>query len=143
MPKSPLDRLFDDLKEIVEDTAREFLKDVNKEAKRTIRRVSRVGVKNVQSGGRRRAMPRPEGGAQRPTPPPVRKPQVTLYDHLEVSSLASPETISAAFRSLSARFHPDNQKTGNAERYKQITAAWTVLKNPEKRKEYDRSVGLV
>ena len=65
----------------------------------------------------------------------------TLYDVLEVSPKASQETISAAFRSLSNRFHPD-KATGNSEKMKQIAHAWSVLKDPEKRKGYDRSIGI-
>lgn len=144
MPNSPFDDLLEDLKEAIEDTARDFLKDVNKEAKRTIKRMS-LATQQAGAGTRsRRRVPTSRGTAQESTPPPPRtKPQKTLYDHLEVSSHASPETVSAAFRSLSARFHPDNQKTGNAEKYKQITAAWSVLKDPGKRKEYDRVQGLL
>lgn len=65
----------------------------------------------------------------------------THYDELEVSPRASAETIRAAYLSLSKRYHPDVAKQKNAaERMKQINAAWTVLQDPEKRKEYDRKI---
>ncbi len=65
----------------------------------------------------------------------------TLYDDLEVSRAASHETISAAFRSLSQRFHPDVNKGKEAgERMRRITAAWSVLKDKKLREKYDRSL---
>ena len=62
---------------------------------------------------------------------------MTLYDILEVSSQASPEVIEAAWKSLSKRYHPDNQKTGNAERIKAINGAHDILSDPKQRKAYD------
>lgn len=139
---NPLDDLLENLREAIEDTAREFLKDVNKEAKRTVRNMSRVT--------RQASRPLPRGNKQARTVPPAtdqgkshRPARLLLYDVLEVSPRASQETVSAAFRSLSARFHPDNKKTGNGEKYKDITAAWSTLKDPVKRKRYDRENGLV
>jgi hypothetical protein len=81
---------------------------------------------------------RPEGVPPPPRPAPASH---TLYDDLEVSRAASHETISAAFRSLSQRFHPDVNKGKDAEeRMKRITAAWAVLKNEKSREKYDRSL---
>lgn len=140
-PKSPLDTFIDNLitglTDAAEGASREFLKDVNREAKRVLRQANRA----TTVGPRRntRAHTGPEAPPRRQQAQP---PQSVLYDALEVSTKASQETISAAFRSLSARYHPDNQGTGNAEKYKAITAAWSVLKDPAKRKAYDRSIGL-
>jgi len=138
---SPFDDLLSNLRDAIEDTAKDFLKEVNREAKSTIRQMSRQAVRvraNPQVNRRtpgRQTVPKPH------SPVPVSPtPQKTLYDHLEVVKSASPETVSAAFRSLSARFHPDNQKTGNAEKYKAITEAWATLKDVKKRREYDRSL---
>ncbi len=39
---------------------------------------------------------------------------------------------------LAARYHPDNQETGDAERFRLIAEACEVLRNPVSRKEYDR-----
>jgi DnaJ-class molecular chaperone len=61
----------------------------------------------------------------------------TYYEILEVSELASTETIRAAYRSLSKRFHPDNTKTGNAERFRLIGEAHECLVDGGKRKAYD------
>ena len=63
---------------------------------------------------------------------------LSLYDVLEVSPHASKETIDAAYKSLSKRFHPDNLKTGDAEHMRRINAAHMILGDDKKRKEYDR-----
>lgn len=63
---------------------------------------------------------------------------MTYYEILEVSELASPETIQAAYRSLSKRYHPDNKKTGNVERFKIINEANETLVS--KRVEYDEAL---
>ena len=59
------------------------------------------------------------------------------YEVLQVSTSAEPETINRVFRLLAQRFHPDNQKTGNEERFRIILEAYTVLNDPEKRARYD------
>ncbi len=68
----------------------------------------------------------------------------TLYDVLEVSPIASPETIQAAYRSLVTRYHPDKvlglsprAQAAAAERAKAINAAYSVLKDPARRQRYD------
>ncbi len=74
---------------------------------------------------------------QTPRPGPRQAHQTTLYDVLEVSPAASPETITAAWKSLSKRFHPD-LATGDAEKMKVINSAYEILSDPQKRKMYDR-----
>jgi DnaJ-domain-containing protein 1 len=65
----------------------------------------------------------------------------THYEELEVSPTASRETIEAAYRSLAKRLHPDVNKNPSAQdRMKRVNAAWTVLQDEKKRKEYDRSI---
>ncbi len=68
----------------------------------------------------------------------------TLYDVLEVSPIASPQTIQAAYRSLVTRYHPDKvlglspeAQAAAAERAKTINAAYSVLKDPARRRRYD------
>jgi curved DNA-binding protein CbpA len=63
----------------------------------------------------------------------------TLYENLEVSSNASPETIRAAYRSLSQRYHPDKNPGDSeaAQRMQQINAAFQVLSSPDTRAAYD------
>jgi len=59
------------------------------------------------------------------------------YEVLQVNPTAEPETIQRVYRLLAQRFHPDNQQTGNAGRFRQISEAYTVLSNPEERARYD------
>lgn len=142
-PRNPLDVFIDNLVTgltgAAEEASRTFLKDVNREARRVLRQANQAAAREVGPRRRTRAQERPEKG-QGPVHPTTPRP--VLYDALEVSPKASAETISAAFRSLSARFHPDKHETGDAEKYKAITAAWTVLKDPVKRRAYDRSIGI-
>jgi len=59
------------------------------------------------------------------------------YEILQVSPRADRETIERVFRHLANRYHPDNKDSGNAEMFTQLTAAHTVLSDPEKRASYD------
>ena len=59
------------------------------------------------------------------------------YELLQVSDAAELDTINRVYRMLAQRFHPDNQETGNSARFREITEAYHVLSNPEKRAQYD------
>src|SRR4051812_24834686 len=58
------------------------------------------------------------------------------YKALGVSSSATDKEIKTAFRKLSKQYHPDANK-GSEEKFKEISAAYDVLGDPAKRKEYD------
>ena len=59
------------------------------------------------------------------------------YETLQISANAEPETIHRVFRLFAQRFHPDNQETGNASRFRLIHEAYSVLSDPERRAQYD------
>jgi molecular chaperone DnaJ len=62
-----------------------------------------------------------------------------LYKTLGVSKKASDEEIKKAYRKLARQYHPDRNPDDAAaeEKFKEISAAYDVLGDPEKRKEYD------
>lgn len=60
-----------------------------------------------------------------------------LYDRLEISPEASKADITKAYRRLSKIYHPDRQETGDASKFAAIAEAYSILKNPSTRQEYD------
>src|SRR5665213_103629 len=58
------------------------------------------------------------------------------YKVLGVSSEASEKEITRAYRKLAKQFHPDHNP-GSEDRVKEISAAYDVLGDADKRKEYD------
>jgi molecular chaperone DnaJ len=58
------------------------------------------------------------------------------YQILGLQKGASKDEVKKAFRKLAAQHHPD-KKTGNEEKYKEITEAYAVLGDDKKKAEYD------
>ncbi len=58
------------------------------------------------------------------------------YKLLGVDKSASADEIKKAFRKLAQKLHPD-KPGGDEKKFKEINEAYTVLSNPEKRKQYD------
>jgi len=64
------------------------------------------------------------------------------YKVLGVDRKASQDEIKKAYRKLARQYHPDtNKDAGAEERFKQISEAYDVLGDPDKRKQYDRGAG--
>ena len=62
-----------------------------------------------------------------------------FYDLLGVSRDASEAEIKKAYRKLAMEYHPDRNSASEAEaRFKEITEAYEVLRDPQKRAAYDR-----
>lgn len=59
------------------------------------------------------------------------------YQILGVSKTASADEIKKAFRKLAHQYHPDKQG-GNAEKFKEINAAYQVVSDPARRAQYDQ-----
>ena len=66
--------------------------------------------------------------------------QRDLYSVLGVDKKASPDEIKKAYRKLARKYHPDTNPDDKQaeERFKEISAAYDVLGDPDKRKQYDR-----
>jgi curved DNA-binding protein len=61
------------------------------------------------------------------------------YKVLGVDSNATDKEIQKAYRKLAHKYHPDSNTTKEAEeKFKKISEAYNVLKDPEKRKAYDQ-----
>ena len=61
------------------------------------------------------------------------------YRVLGVSDTATQKDIKSAYRKLSRQYHPDANPgdTAAEERFKEVSAAYDVIGDPERRKEYD------
>ena len=63
------------------------------------------------------------------------------YQILGISPRATQLEVKRSYRRLAVQFHPDKNKSKESEeRFKEISLAYEVLKNPEKRAQYDISL---
>lgn len=62
------------------------------------------------------------------------------YQLLDVPRDAGAEEIKKAYRKLALKYHPDRNDGSkeSEERFKEITQAYEVLRDPDKRQVYDR-----
>lgn len=67
------------------------------------------------------------------------QPEAGPYEILNVGRDATLEEIKKVHRRLVVEFHPDNQLTGDADRFQAIQQAYEVLSDPVRRARYDET----
>ena len=66
-------------------------------------------------------------------------PDPDLYALLGVPRDADPEAIKKAYRRLARQLHPDvNPDPATQEKFKEVSRAYEILSDPQKRAVYDR-----
>ncbi|KAL8139702.1 hypothetical protein V2J09_005723 [Rumex salicifolius] len=69
----------------------------------------------------------------------VRAAKADYYTTLKVGRNATLEEIKSSYRKLARKYHPDmNKSPGAEEKFKEVSAAYEVLSDDEKRSLYDR-----
>jgi len=66
------------------------------------------------------------------------EPLPDYYETLNVSPTATPQEIKKSFRKLAMKYHPDkNKDEGAQEKFQELSEAYSILSDSEKRAEYD------
>lgn len=64
---------------------------------------------------------------------------MSYYEALGLKKTASQEDIKKAYKKLAIKYHPDKSSALDAEqKFKQISEAYNILSDPEKRRNYDQ-----
>ena len=75
---------------------------------------------------------------------------MNYYEILGVKNTATDREIKSAYRNLSKKYHPDVQQGKSddeikqaADKFKEITQAYDILSDKQKREEYDNNINNV
>ena len=139
---SPFYEALDDAVDILEDVLADEVIQLH-QAQSQANQGQHPGIGARTKGGqKKRPGERPQSRHAQPQTQATQR-TITLYDILQVTPNASPEIIQAAYRAFAKQYHPDvNNSRGSTDDMKAINAAWEVLRDPAKRKDYDRSIGV-
>lgn len=69
--------------------------------------------------------------------PPDFDPTKDYYKILGVPPSANEKDIKATYYKLAQQFHPDKTQGKTADKFKEITAAYNVLGNKDRKSQYD------
>src|SRR5260370_18306294 len=67
---------------------------------------------------------------------------VNWYEVLGVAHDANDEVLKRVFHLVATRFHPDNQASGDLDRFLKVKAAFEVLTDPQRRKAFDEELRI-
>lgn len=65
--------------------------------------------------------------------------QKDYYRILQVSSDCDAKQLEASYKRLAKEYHPDHSTTADIAKFKELTAAYRRLRNPQRRAEYDQA----
>lgn len=127
--RSIVDDFLDGLREVATEFVADFVED----------RFTPI-IPPQQKQPRRKNIKPPKVKTPKTPKPAKREAQgPTLYDVLQISKTADAEIVTAAWKAACRKHHPDTGH-GNAKKMAEINAAYEILKDPIKRREYDRQL---